>query len=148
MYYLFNPQAVPGSQIGTGHALLLATSVAFGDAGIDLEASMWSAAKPVISIPRTNVRAAIFMMAILNPYVVESFFLLLIEATSGSWLTNRHGRCAVARYHAGSWGRCDRLGGQHVVGSETSDEHSENEGADCSFHGRVSFSYYEFEFAA
>ena len=31
-----------------------------------------------------------------------------------------------------------------MVGSEASDKHSENEGADCNFHGRVSFSYYPF----
>jgi len=32
-----------------------------------------------------------------------------------------------------------------MVGSEASDQHSENEGADCNFHDRrVSFSYYLF----
>jgi hypothetical protein len=63
--YLLKPQAFPGSQIGTGHALLLATMVVFGDVATDFEASMWSAAKPVISIPRTRARTAIFMAGIL-----------------------------------------------------------------------------------
>jgi hypothetical protein len=59
------PQAFPGSHIGTGHALLLATMVAFGLNATDFEASMWSAAKPVMSIPRTRERMTIFMIAIL-----------------------------------------------------------------------------------
>jgi hypothetical protein len=60
--YLLKPQAVPGSQDGTGDALLLAIMVAFGVVATDLEASIWSAAKPVISIPRTRARTAIFMV--------------------------------------------------------------------------------------
>lgn len=82
-----------------------------------------------------------------DPFVAP-YFLLLVESTKSSRFTHRHRRCAVAHYHGGSWGRCDRLGGQHVVGSEASNQHSENEDADCSVHGRVSFSYYVFEFAA
>jgi hypothetical protein len=41
---------------------MLATMVVFGVVATDLEASIWSAAKPVISIPRTRARMAVFMM--------------------------------------------------------------------------------------
>jgi hypothetical protein len=57
-----NPQEDPGLQVGTGAALLLATMVTFGVAATDLEASMWSAAKPVINIPRTRARTAVFIV--------------------------------------------------------------------------------------
>ena len=53
---------MPGSQDGTGTALLLAIMVAFGVVAADLEANIWSAAKPVISIPRTRARTAIFIV--------------------------------------------------------------------------------------
>jgi hypothetical protein len=48
--------------MGTGFALLLATIVTFGVVATDLEASIWSAAKPVISIPRTRARTAVFIV--------------------------------------------------------------------------------------
>ena len=48
--------------MGTGMALLLATMVVFGVVATDLLASIWSAAKPVISIPRTRARIANFMV--------------------------------------------------------------------------------------
>ena len=50
----------PGSHIGMGIALVLTMTVVLL-VGADLEASMWSAAKPVISIPRTRARTAIFI---------------------------------------------------------------------------------------
>ena len=53
---------VPGAHVGIGDALLLTTKVVFGVVATDLEASMWSAAKPVMSIPRTRARTAIFMV--------------------------------------------------------------------------------------
>lgn len=71
-------------------------------------------------------------------------YLLSVESARSSRLTGRNRHCAVAGYHGGVWGRCDGLRGQHMVGSESSDQHSENEGADGKFHGRVSFSYYLF----
>jgi len=49
--------------------------VVFGLTLVDLEASMWSAAKPVISIPRTSARTAIFM--VLYPFGYLDFYLLL-----------------------------------------------------------------------
>ena len=45
-----------------GIALLLATMVVFGVVAVDFEANIWSAAKPVINIPRTRARTAIFMV--------------------------------------------------------------------------------------
>ena len=53
---------VPGAHVGIGDAVLLATMVEFGVVATDLEASMLSAAKPVMSIPRTRARTAIFMV--------------------------------------------------------------------------------------
>jgi hypothetical protein len=74
----WKPQVDPGSQIGTGLALLLlATMVVFGVVAVDLEASMWSAAKPVISIPRTRARTAIFMVGVL---LVTMYFYLALGA--------------------------------------------------------------------
>ena len=49
--------------------------VAFGVVAIDFEANMWSAAKPVISIPRTRARIAIFMVGC--PLVTSRFKLAL-----------------------------------------------------------------------
>jgi hypothetical protein len=63
--YLFRPQVEPGGQNGTGPAELLATMTVFGVAAADFVASMWSAAKPVISIPRTKARMANFMGGVL-----------------------------------------------------------------------------------
>ena len=51
-----------------GAALLLATMIVLLFVEVDLDASMWSAAKPVMSIPRTRARTAIFM--IIYPLVI------------------------------------------------------------------------------
>jgi len=48
--------------------------VVFGLTLVDLEASMWSAAKPVISIPRTRARTAIFIVGC--PLVTRVFLFL------------------------------------------------------------------------
>jgi hypothetical protein len=50
---------------------MLAIIVVFGAVATDLEASMWSAAKPVINIPRTRARMASFMMGC--PLVTTEF---------------------------------------------------------------------------
>jgi hypothetical protein len=55
---------LPGSHMGIGAALLATVTVATAFAGADL-AAMWSAAKPVMSIPRTRARTAIFMGLVL-----------------------------------------------------------------------------------
>jgi len=53
---------LPGSHIGTGAALLLAKIVVLEAVAADLEVSMLLAAKPVMSIPRTRARTAVFMV--------------------------------------------------------------------------------------
>ena len=60
-----SPHFFPGSHDGTGHRLMLATIVEVGAVATDLVASMWSAAKPVMSIPRTRARTAVFMGGVL-----------------------------------------------------------------------------------
>jgi hypothetical protein len=62
MRYGFKPQFDwPGWQVGIGPAKLAATMTVFAFVVAGLEASIWSAVKPVISIPRARTRIAIFI---------------------------------------------------------------------------------------
>jgi hypothetical protein len=64
---------------------MLATMVVFGVVATDLEASIWSAAKPVISIPRTRARMAVFMMGC---PLVTMFLNLALGALDNSEYTD------------------------------------------------------------
>ena len=65
---------------------------------------------------------------------------LVLETAGRAGLTHGNGACCIAGNHGRGGGR-RRFRGKHVVGCETSDQHSENESADGDFHGNVSFSY-------